>query len=99
VSCDERQQGLVVHRVEKGGAMDAWNRQVVDGPKSDMALLAGDIIVGIDNEHAFQSMLSSKDKTIMMLEVLRPACRSTSCGHADVKHVGSKSMQSEEFSF
>lgn len=72
VTPDEARQALHVHAVVKEGAIEAWNRQVLSGPKKDSAVLAGDFIVGINGKTDCKSMLEeSNSKPLLKIDVLR----------------------------
>jgi len=66
------EQALVVDEVIQGGAIDAWNRQVMDGPKADRAVQVGDFILSINSKRECQAMLDeSNAKLLLEIEVLR----------------------------
>lgn len=72
VTPDEQQQVLLVKRVQPGGAIESWNRQVMGGPKADRALLAGDLIVSINGVRGCQAMFDENCAVLWKLELLRP---------------------------
>lgn len=66
------EQALVVDGVLQGGAIEAWNRQVMDGPKADRAIQVGDFILSINCKRECQAMVTeSKTKVLLEMEVLR----------------------------
>jgi len=66
------EQALVVDEVIQGGAIDAWNRQVMDGPKADRAVQVGDFILSINSKRECQAMLEETNaKLLLEIEVLR----------------------------
>jgi hypothetical protein len=50
-------QALLVVEVLPRGAIEAWNRQVKDGPKADKALRIGDLIVEVNAKNDCQGMV------------------------------------------
>lgn len=68
------EQALVVDEVLQGGAIEAWNRQVMEGPKAtpDRAIQVGDFILSINCKRECQAMVNeSKTKVLLEMEVLR----------------------------
>lgn len=66
------EQALVVDEVLQGGAIEAWNRQVIDGPKADRAIQVGDFILSINGKRECQAMVNeSRTKVLLEMEVLR----------------------------
>jgi len=66
------EQALVVDEVLQGGAIEAWNRQVIDGPKADRAIQVGDFILSINCKRDCQAMVSESNREVLLeMEVLR----------------------------
>jgi len=73
VTPDENRQALLVDAVLPSGAIEAWNRQVMDGPKADRAISVGDLILSVNGERGCQAMVDeSNSKLTLKIEVLRP---------------------------
>lgn len=72
VTCDENRQALLVDSVLPDGAIDAWNKQVMGGPKAERALLAGDMIVDINGMNDCLGMVDeSQNSVFLKIKVLR----------------------------
>jgi len=88
VTRDEERRALLVDNVLLGGAIEAWNRQVMDGPKADKALLVGDLIVSINGKKDCQAMVDEcRSNVLLKMEVIRQASplASMAC-HCDEIH-------------
>jgi len=82
VTLDECRQALLVNAVLPGGAIEAWNRQVMRGPKEDHALVAGDLIVCINSKSNCQEMLEETRMTMLVkVDVLRPPHEQSNIGN------------------
>lgn len=70
-SCD---QVLLVEQVLQGGAIEAWNQQCVGTPQAGRAVVAGDVIVGVNNQSGCEAMLKEiSGKQLLRLAIRRAA--------------------------
>jgi len=72
VTSNEGRQALRVDALIQDGAIEAWNKQVMNGPKKDSAVLVGDLIVGVNGKQECQAMLEeSNSKPLLKIVVQR----------------------------
>jgi len=75
VTYDEKRQALVVNSVQPGGAIESWNRQVMDGAKADRAISVGDLIVSVNGMHGCQAIFNEfRCCMLLRMDVLRQRC-------------------------
>lgn len=73
---DEIKHALVVDAVLPGGAIDAWNKQVMDGPMTARAVRVGDLIVSVNAKRDCLAMLDeSNSRALLKIEVVRENVR------------------------
>jgi len=73
----EQHEALLVHGIVQGGAIDAWNKQVIStgGPTAVKAVQVGDIVVAVNDKRDCASMAGmvqeSSSCMLLKIEVLR----------------------------
>lgn len=67
-------QALRVDAVLQDGAIEAWNKQVMNGPKKDSAVLPGDLIVNVNGKHECQAMLEESNSNPLLKITVQRQC-------------------------
>lgn len=66
VDCGQSGRVLLVRKVLRGGAIEAWNRQCLKGPLAKKAVMPGDAIVSINGCSDAESMLQECRRSFLL---------------------------------